>query len=95
MVRGVVASILLFKSLIDSAVQVDLCTTYLFVVSSKVHKEESQFENMKNENSQRKGHPEAQGGVKQEELPSQVSKECGTSKKGIHRQGSRSGEPHI
>jgi hypothetical protein len=56
---------------IDSTVQVDSCTTYLFVESSKAHKDDYQFENKKKENCQRKRHPTAQGGGKQDELPSQ------------------------
>jgi hypothetical protein len=45
--RGVVASTLLFKRVIDSTAQVDLCTIYLFVVSSKAHKDDSRFVNKK------------------------------------------------
>ncbi len=41
----------------DSSAQIDLCTTYLFVVSSKAHKDNSQFESKKKENGQKKDTP--------------------------------------
>jgi hypothetical protein len=59
--RGVVASTLLFKSVIDSTVQVKLSTTYLFMVSSRVHKDNAEIKNKKKENGQRKGYSKAQG----------------------------------